>query len=61
MGKPYFWEFVKMEYFRFLPPAPGRFGPDRPEGEISPSNGDIGWGVPYKGMSPPAPEAGRGS
>ncbi len=46
MGKPYLWEFVKMEYFRYLPPAQSRIGPDRPEGEISPSNGDIGWGVP---------------
>jgi len=32
--------------FPLFTPGPGRFGPDRPEGEISPSNGDIGWGVP---------------
>jgi len=49
-----FENFIYMENYINLPcllrsrqaPTPGRFGPDRPEGEICCLKGGIGWGVP---------------
>jgi len=54
-----FENFVKMENFINLPPTPGRFGPDRPEVEISCLKGCNGWGVPL-GNEPACPQSRAG-